>query len=149
MPAPDPSAINPLGRRLRERMFALNDIIRAEAERYGVLVMDFQHYPVAEDPRLWFEDRLHGNALGHELVAAALAWRLGVPGFDETWPNVLTGELVKPRPREKIAGDFDWTVHYLAPWLGRGIRGIPHGSGVQPKRPIPTVVAKTTTKLAG
>jgi lysophospholipase L1-like esterase len=146
---PDPAAINPLGRRLRERMFALNDIIRAEAERYDVLVMDFQRYPVAEDPRLWFEDRLHGNALGHELVAAALAARLGVPGFDESWANPLSGEPERPRPRQRIAGDVDWTVHYLAPWLGKGIRGIPHGLGVAPKRPIPTVVPKTPSQVGG
>jgi lysophospholipase L1-like esterase len=146
---PDPAAINPLARRLRERMFGLNDIIRAEAERYGVLVMDFQRYPVAEDPRLWFEDRLHGNSLGHEVVAAALAARLGVTGFDESWAQSLTGEPEKPRPRQKIAGDVDWTVHYLAPWLGKGIRGIPHGLGIAPKRPVPTVVAKTPTGLAG
>ncbi len=141
---PDPAAINPLGRRLRERMFALNDIIRAEADRYGVMVMDFQRYPVAEDPRLWFEDRLHGNALGHELVAAALAWRLGVKGFDEGWADPLSGEAAKPRPRDKIAGDVDWTVHYLAPWLGKGIRGIPPGRGIDPKRPVPIVVPKSS-----
>ena len=58
---PDPTSINPLGKRLKDRMFRFNDIVRAEAERYGVLVMDFQNYPVVEDPRLWFEDRLHGN----------------------------------------------------------------------------------------
>lgn len=141
---PDPAAINPLGRRLRERMFTLNDIIRAEAERYDVLVMDFQRYPVTEDPRLWFEDRLHGNPLGHEVVAAALAWRLGVPGFDESWAAPLTGEPVRPRSREKFVGDFDWTVHYLAPWLGKGIRGIPPGRGIEPKRPVPTVVPKSS-----
>ncbi|HEY5821433.1 MAG TPA: SGNH/GDSL hydrolase family protein [Propionibacteriaceae bacterium] len=140
---PDPAAINPLGRRLRERMFGLNDIIRAEADRYGVLVMDFQRYPVAEDPRLWFEDRLHGNPLGHELVAAALAWRLGLDGFTEGWGDPLTGEPVKPRPREKIVGDVDWTVHYLAPWLGKGLRGIPHGRGLVPKRPVPTVIPRS------
>jgi lysophospholipase L1-like esterase len=142
---PDPAAINPLGRRLRERMFALNDIIRAEAERYDVLVMDFQRYPVAEDPRLWFEDRLHGNARGHELVAAALAARLGVPGFDESWANPLSGELERPRPRQRIAGDVDWTVHYLAPWLGKGIRRLPHGQGIERKRPVPTVLPKSGT----
>ena len=30
-----------------------------------MLVIDFEAYPVAEDPRLWFDDRLHGNTLGH------------------------------------------------------------------------------------
>lgn len=143
---PDPSAINPLGRRLRERMFLLNDIIRAEAERYDVIVMDFQQYPMVEDPRLWFEDRLHGNPLGHERVAAALAWRLGIDGIDESWSEPLAAETGVRRPREQLADDLDWAVHYLAPWVGRGIRGVPYSRDVQAKRPIPTRVEKTPTQ---
>ena len=140
---PDPAAINPLGKHLRDRMYALNAIIRSEAEAHGVLVMDFQRYPVAQDPRLWFEDRLHGNALGHALVAAALAWRLGLPGADDRWAEPLPEELVRPRPREQLVIDLDWAVHHLAPWLGRNLRGIPHGLGVTAKRPVPTVVPRS------
>jgi lysophospholipase L1-like esterase len=142
---PDPAAINPLGARLRDRVSRLNDIIRTEADRRGVLVMDFEAYPVAEDPRLWFEDRLHGNELGHSTVAAALAWRLGVPGFDESWADPLEEPPARLRPREQLVGDFDWAVHYLAPWLGKGIRRLPHGQGIERKRPIPTVLPKSGT----
>jgi len=42
---PDLSPINPFGRRLRGRMLRFNDIIREEAERHGVLVMDFLEHP--------------------------------------------------------------------------------------------------------
>jgi lysophospholipase L1-like esterase len=145
---PDPSGFNPLGRRLRERMFTLNDLIRAEADRYDVVVMDFQRYPVAEDPRFWFEDRLHGNPLGHEMVAAALAWRLGVDGTDDSWSRPLAADSVVRRPREQLAGDLDWAVHYLAPWLGRGIRGIPYSRHVTAKRPLPKVVEKPSARSA-
>jgi len=134
---PDPTAINPLGRRLRARMFCLNDIIRAEAERYGAMVMDFQQYPVTEDPRLWYDDRLHGNARGHELVAAALAWRLGLETFDDSWSMPLE-DLQPKRGRERVIGDVNWAVHHLAPWLARTLRGIPHSLGVTAKRPTPT-----------
>ncbi|SDR68456.1 Lysophospholipase L1 [Friedmanniella luteola] len=140
---PDPAAFNPLGWRLRERMYALNAIIRSEAAAHGVLVMDFQHHPVAEDPRLWFEDRLHGNPLGHAKVASALAWRLGVTGSDASWADPLPDTLVRPRPRQQLATDLDWAVHHLAPWLGRNLRGVPHGAGVRAKRPVPTVVPRT------
>jgi hypothetical protein len=33
-------------------------------------------------------------------------------------------------------------MRYLAPWLGRGIRRMRTGYGIDPKRPIPTVVPK-------
>jgi lysophospholipase L1-like esterase len=137
---PDPAAINPLGRRLRPRMFQLNDVIRAEAARYDVMVMDFQHYPVTEDPRLWYEDRLHCNSHGHARIAAALAWRLGLPGADDAWSRPLEEERPARRPRQQLAGDLDWAVHHFAPWLGRQLRGISYGLNITAKRPLPTVV---------
>jgi len=143
---PDPTGINPLGRRLRERMLALNDVIRAEAGRCGVLVVDFQQYPVAEDPRLWFEDRLHGNSLGHERVAAALAWRLGIDGADDSWMLPLDAVSAIRRAREQVIENFDWAVHYLAPWLGRGIRGVPYSRTITAKRPVPTPVPRTLAR---
>jgi hypothetical protein len=106
-------------------------------------VVDFQSYPIAEDPRLWFKDRLHGNALCHELMAAALAWRLGLDGFDESWAEALTEQPTRLKAREQITGDFDWAVRYFAPWVGKGIRRVPHGHGIERKRPIPTVMPKT------
>jgi len=140
---PDTTAVNPLGRHLQDRMNQLNSIIREVSGRYEALVLDFQAYPIAGDPRLWFEDRLHGNPLGHERVAAALAWRLGVAGMDDAWAQALEEELTRRRARERIGGDFEWAVRYLAPWIGRGIRGIPHGRDVNAKRPVPTVVPRS------
>ena len=138
----NPSRINPLGRQLRGRIFMLNDLIREIAQCFGILVLDFQSYPIAEDPRLWFKDRLHGNALCHELMAAALAWRLGLDGFDESWAEALPDQPTRLRGREQITGDIDWAVRYFVPWLGKGIRRVPHGDGVERKRPIPTVMPK-------
>ena len=132
---PDPSSVNPFGRRLRGRMLHLNDIIRAEAERYDVLVLDFQHYPIAEDPRLFSEDRLHGNELGHERVAAAMAWLLGVEGSDESWAEPIR-ESSRVRTREQLAADILWARRYFAPWLGRGIRGPPQDLPFTAKRPV-------------
>ena len=85
------------------------------------MVMDFEQYPITQDPRLWFADRLHGNELGHQRVAAALAWRLGIDGFDDRWATPLEGEPMRPRGRELLTGDIEWARHYLAPWLGKGI----------------------------
>jgi lysophospholipase L1-like esterase len=145
---PDLAAINPLAMTLRERVTKLNDIIRTEAERRGVVLMDFEQYPVAQDPRLWFADRLHGNELGHQKVAAALAWRLGIDGFDDRWAAPLEGEPMMPRGRELLTSDIDWAVRYLAPWLGKGIRGLRTGYGIERKRPVPTVVPKSSVSEA-
>jgi lysophospholipase L1-like esterase len=144
---PDLTAVNPLAVRLRERITRLNAIIRSEAERFGVLVVDFAAYPVAADSRLWFDDRLHANTLGHTRIAAALAWRLGVPGFDESWAEPLPEEQASRTRRERITGDVDWVKTYLAPWVGKGIRGMPARLGVEPKRPIPTIVPKTRARV--
>ena len=146
---PDLASINPLGMTFRDRVIKLNDIIRTEAERHDVLVMDFEQYPVAQDPRLWFADRLHGNELGHQTVAAALAWRLGLDGSDDGWTTPLEGEPMRPRGRQLLTGDLEWAMHYLGPWLGRGIRRIRTGSGIAPKRPIPTVLPKSSALGAG
>lgn len=139
---PDPAAVNPLAANMRERVRRLNSIIRSEAEAFGVLLVDFEAHRVAEDPRLWFDDRLHGNTLGHTRVAAALAWRLGVAGFDESWAEPLTDALAARSRRERLTGDVDWAVNYLAPWVGKGIRRIPSGLGVERKRPVPTLMPK-------
>jgi lysophospholipase L1-like esterase len=139
---PDPTAVNPLGRRLQGPMFRLNDIIRAEAERHGALVLDFQRYPIAADPRMWFEDRLHANSPGHERIAAALAWRLSVAGADESWADPLPDAVVQ-RPRERLAADLDWAVRYLTPWVSKGIRRIPLSRDITAKRPVPSVVARS------
>ena len=144
---PDPAAINPLGARLRERVNRLNAIIRSEAAARDVVVMDFDAHPVAKDPRLWFEDRLHSNTLGHIKIAAALAWRLGIAGFDESWAELLEGEAEPPRPRVPITGDFDWAKNYLLPWLGKEIRRLPHGLGIERKRPVPTIVPRSRQRV--
>jgi hypothetical protein len=106
-------------------------------------VMDFEQYPITQDPRLWFADRLHGNELGHQKVAAALAWRLGIDGFDDGWATPLEGEPMRPRGRDLLTDDIEWARHYLAPWLGKGIRRLRTGYGIERKRPIPAVLPKS------
>ena len=144
---PDLAAINPLGKTFRDRVTKLNSIIRTEAERHGVVVMDFEKYPVAQDPRLWFADRLHGNELGHQIVAAALAWHSA--------STALT--IVGPRPGRRAgeaarssAGDERHRVGQALPGalVGKGIRRMRTGFGIEPKRPIPAVVPKSRVSEA-
>jgi lysophospholipase L1-like esterase len=140
---PDFTGINPLSATWRPRALRLNELIRTEAERYGVLMVDFERYPKVSDPRLWYDDRLHANELGHQVVAAALAWRLGlVAGTAQSWTHPLPEEPFRPGPRQRLMSDVDWAVRYLGPWLGRGLRGTRDDRRITPKRPVPTVVPK-------
>ena len=139
---PDLSPINPFSRRLRGRMLQFNDIIRAEAERYGVLVMDFLQHPIIQDPRLFSEDRLHASQLGHERLAAALSWRLGIEGADTSWAEPFPEAPPRLRTRQQLAADVEWARRYFTPWLGRGIRRVREGSRLTAKRPVLTPVPK-------
>jgi lysophospholipase L1-like esterase len=139
---PDLSPINPFSRRLRGRILHLNNIIREEADRHGALVMDFLQHPLIPDPRLFSQDRLHGSELGHERLAAALAWRLGIDGADKSWADPFPQAPPRLRTREQLATDVEWARRYLAPWLARGIRRTPPGSRLTAKRPLLSPVPK-------
>ena len=87
-----------------------------------MLVMDFLQHPLIPDPRLFSEDRLHGSELGHERLAAALAWRLGIDGADKSWADPFPEAPPRLRTREQLAADIEWARGYFAPWLSKGIR---------------------------
>ena len=38
-------------------------------------------------------------------------------------------------------------MNYLLPWLGKGIRRLPSGLGIQRKRPVPTIVPKSRERV--
>jgi lysophospholipase L1-like esterase len=131
---PDPSRVMPVARRLAPRIAAYNAAVRQAAERTGVLLVDVGASPVAGDPRLWSEDRLHANSLGHERIAAGLAHALGLPGADASWSEPLPS-ADRRRPHELLAAEARWVRAHLAPWLVRRLQGRSSGDGVQPKRP--------------
>ncbi len=76
---PDLTPVMPAARRIAPRVTALCEAIREISKRSGAVLVDFAEHPVASDPRLWSEDRLHANAAGHARIAAALAHALGLP----------------------------------------------------------------------
>lgn len=130
----DPTRVMPLARRLAPRIAAFNDAIRALGERTGVRVVDVGAAPVAGDPRLWAEDRLHANALGHERIAAALAEALGLSGVDGSWADPLPLQP-RRRPHEIARAEWAWLRGHFAPWVLRRLRGQSSGDAVEPKRP--------------
>lgn len=143
---PDLARANPVAAVVRERLLTLNGIIRRLAREYGVLFIDFEHIPMASDPRLWGEDRLHVNTIGHIRIAAALAWLIGVPGFDRSWATTLDaqpGEVPEDATDSPNAGarsHLNWALKHFGPWVVSGIRGNSYRTGTECKRPVPTVV---------
>lgn len=136
---PDLTPVLPAARRLAPRVEALNDALREVARTCGTRLVDFAAFPVSSDPRLWSDDRLHANSLGHQRIAAALAHALGLPGSDESWQHDLP-----PRARRSaaatIGAELAWTWRHLLPWLWRHAWGRSSGDGRTAKRPELAVV---------
>jgi lysophospholipase L1-like esterase len=131
---PDPTPNLPLTRVIQPRLIAFNRELLAAAHRQNVIMVDLGSFRHGSDPRLWSDDRLHGNSDGHELVARALAHGLGVPGFDDSWRNPLPPRTAPGRV-DSVRSDLVWAQTYGLPWLWRVIRGRSAGDGRDPKRP--------------
>ncbi|MET7402109.1 SGNH/GDSL hydrolase family protein [Dactylosporangium sp. NPDC005572] len=139
---PDPAPVMPIAKPLRGRVLALNTAIREASAASGARLLDLGAHPVASDPRLWSDDRLHANAAGHERIGAALAYTLGLPGFDDSW----TAPLPVPAPRRRhqaVAAELAWVRRHLVPWVGRHLLGRSSGDGRVCKRPEPLPVTAT------
>lgn len=131
---PDLTPVMPLARPLRDRIQALARAFAKASARSGALLVDFAAHPVASDRRLWSEDRLHANALGHARIAEALAHALALPDSSADWAKPF------PEPLSKAAlpivrAELRWTRRYLLPWLWRHAAGRSSGDGITAKRP--------------
>ncbi|ASW54882.1 SGNH/GDSL hydrolase family protein [Plantactinospora sp. KBS50] len=136
---PDPVPVMPIARPLRGRVLALNEELRRATARTGATLLDLGAYPVASDPRLWSDDRLHANPAGHARIAAALAHTLGLPGADGTWSRPLPS-APRRRRAEVVRAELAWTRRHLLPWLLRQLPGRSIGDGRIAKRPVPLPV---------
>ncbi|MEV6932678.1 SGNH/GDSL hydrolase family protein [Dactylosporangium sp. NPDC051485] len=131
---PDPAPVMPMARPLRGRVLALNDEIRKVTADSGAILLDLGAYPVASDPRLWGDDRLHANGAGHERIGAALAYTLGLPGFDDSWAAELPPLSVRRR-HQVVAAELAWVRRHMLPWAGRHLLGRSSGDNRECKRP--------------
>lgn len=138
---PDLSEVIPGAGRLRGRLEQFNADVRAASAETGTHCVDLAKYPVASDPRLWSDDRLHANSLGHARIAQGLAHALGLGGFDDSW-----GAPLPPRPRQsigdRVATEVRWTKRFLVPWVMRRLTGRSSGDGISAKRPTLTPVSR-------
>lgn len=136
---PDLAPLIPLARGISPRIHAMNAGLRAACTRTGTILLDFAAVPVATDARLWSDDRIHANALGHARIAEALAHALGLPGASDAWRHPLPP--APPRgPARRAANEFAWMVRHLLPWMALGLRAGRARSRRAPKRPALTPV---------
>lgn len=131
---PDLGDVMPIARRLQGRLEAMNDAIRAACAASGAIVCDLARYPIASDPRLWSDDRLHANSEGHARIAEALAWHLELPGATKAWAESLP-DMPRSAFGASIRAELAWIRRHLLPWLWRHAHGRSSGDGVRPKRP--------------
>ena len=131
---PDLAAVMPMARRIAPRLRELNARLRAAAAANGTRLVDFEAHPVAGDPRLWSDDRLHANSAGHARIAAALAHALEIPGSDAAWQSPLP-PLPPSSTFDRLRREMAWTRRHFLPWLWRHARGRSSGDGRHPKRP--------------
>lgn len=130
---PDLTPLMPLARLIAPRIAALNLALAAASVASGAILVDFAAHPVATDPRLWSEDRIHANAAGHARIAEALAQALGLPGASDAWRAPLPA-LSRTR-RQWWAAEARWMRRHLLPWIWLGLRGRSSADGRGPKRP--------------
>ncbi|HEY9518164.1 MAG TPA: SGNH/GDSL hydrolase family protein [Gemmatimonadales bacterium] len=131
---PDLAPVMPAARWIAPRVELLNRILREVSAESGALLVDLATHPVATDPRLWSDDRLHANSLGHERIAAALAQALGLPGTDGSWREPLPHSPPSPFPAQ-LASELRWARRHFIPWVWRHLHGRSSGDGRQAKRP--------------
>ena len=131
---PDLGPVLPAARHLAPRIELLNDAVRTISRETGTIVVDMARLPVAVDPRLWSEDRIHANAAGHARIAAALAEALGLPGSDRSWSAPLPSAPASTR-LVRFRADARWTLRHLLPWWLRKLSGRSISDGIEAKRP--------------
>ena len=125
----------PVIRLVRGKTAVFNANLRAVARKHDCLHVDLWSMRVLADPREWCEDRLHLAPDGHRRVSLRACEVAGI-SVTEDWREPLPPDPAgKPRWASARSQDIRWARTYAAPWLGRRLRGVSSGDGIEPKRP--------------
>lgn len=132
----------PILRRIRGKVAVFNTHVWSIAERTGSAVLDQWGAAWVQDWRMWDTDRIHLTAEGHRRMALAAAAALGLPGEGgDDWRTPLPP--APPRAlRAAVAEEAAWVRGFVAPWIGRRLRGRSSGDGRAPKRPVPLALPR-------
>ncbi len=120
----------PLFRRLRGRAAIYNELLRTIVDDLGVQLIDFWRFSEFRDPRLWAGDRIHLSPMGHERMAAKVLDSLMVP---HTLTSRSAALLESDPPLRSWWANLSWAMAFAAPWVGRRLRRVTPGAGVEPK----------------
>ena len=118
----------------RSRTAIYNMNLTGVANRHGAHVLDAWNMRFLRDWRMWHEDRLHLNALGHERVAQAALVALGLEPDTLDWDAPLPPVAPMSR-REWLDWNITWARDWAGPWVGRRIRRTSSGAGRTAKQP--------------
>jgi lysophospholipase L1-like esterase len=132
----------PIIRRIRGRVAVFNANVWSIAARHGAHVLDQWGSAWLQDFRMWDADRIHLTSEGHRRMALAAATALGVPVVEgDDWRTPLPP--VPPRPlRTAVGEEAAWVRGFVAPWVGRRLRGTSSGDGRTAKRPVPLTLPR-------
>ncbi|TWP52059.1 SGNH/GDSL hydrolase family protein [Lentzea tibetensis] len=123
---------DPVFRKMRGRVAIYNEHVRAIARDHEAVLVDMWAMRQLRDRRLWSDDRLHINALGHNEVAIAVLDGLGV---DHPLETVRLAPALVADPRVRRAENVRWAREHVMPWVVRRLRGESSGDVVKPRRP--------------
>ncbi|MCK0440945.1 SGNH/GDSL hydrolase family protein [Gordonia alkaliphila] len=128
---------------LRGRFAILAEGMRQIADTRGAVLVDYWRIRDFDDRRLWDFDRMHMSAVGHQRMAIAVLDALGVD--HDLTPTSLppTPELTTAQAR---SADLDWARRFLAPWIGRRLRGVSSGDDLTPRYPEPVAVEAVSSR---
>jgi lysophospholipase L1-like esterase len=130
----------PIIRRTRGRVAVFNASLWSVAVRHGAVVLDQWGAGWVQDWRMWDGDRIHLTAEGHRRTALAAATALGLR-VDDDWRIPLPPQ--PPRAlRAALAEEAAWVRGFVAPWIGRRLRGRSSGDGRAAKRPVPLALPR-------
>ncbi|MFT4287104.1 SGNH/GDSL hydrolase family protein [Nocardioides sp.] len=120
---------------IRGRVAVYNELLRDLISRHeGIVLVDNWRLKDGRDLRVWDEDRLHLNPIGHQGVAINVLDTLGVPHDLRPLP---IPDIVKT-PRQQRREDLAWVRNHLLPWVGRRLRRASSGDGISAKYPTLT-----------
>lgn len=104
------------------------------AARHGAHVLNLWGLTAIQDWRMWGEDRIHLNSLGHQRVTSAALVALGLAPLTADWQEPLPPADRGARAAE-LKAHAEWVRVHAAPWVQRRWRGESSGDAVGAKRP--------------